>query len=167
MSLTALCLLIFASVYTYSKEKNMSTTTSLWALIDKIGTAQPVKKEQFDSLLAATLTETSKNEYFTFWSGTSALQLEGKAKITKIELGIANKEPANAMMTLSIGDGCVSKRDVTAYFPMMKIHGAPTGRSLDEETTYVAEEKWGEVTLGFAERNSDCLSSVGFEFKKK
>ena len=42
---------------------------------------------------------------------------------------------------------------------------APRGRSPDEETKYEAKTGWGRLVFGFAERNPDCLSSVGFVHK--
>ena len=162
-----ICLTGAVSANSFSKEKNMNQPMTIWALIEKIGSSPSFKKEQIEHLLNAKLSIGSQNDYYTFWEGKSALSLAGDAKITSVDLGLSNPDgEAHAMLTIKTAGACITRHETQAHFPSMQVTGAPRGRSLDDETTFTGHATWGNVTLGFAERNRDCLSSVGFEIKK-
>ena len=68
-------------------------------------------------------------------------------------------------LTLNIVDSCIKLEEVKQRYNLQML-GSPRGRSLEEKTTYGATTSWGRLVFGFAERNRDCLASVGFGINK-
>ncbi|WP_156437274.1 MULTISPECIES: hypothetical protein [unclassified Burkholderia] len=153
-----------------SKKMHTTVQLSLWQLIDQLGAHQPIRREPVEHLLHTTLARTeSSNEYFTFWSNGDGvpIALDDGTRIERIVLRTSNEGDARGALTLTLSGRCIRRDDVKGRFAGMRIAGAPSGRSPNEETTFRSETAWGELVFGFAERNPDCLSSVGFGEKTK
>ncbi|MCA8052257.1 hypothetical protein [Burkholderia arboris] len=152
--------------------KTMHTTVqlSLWQVIDQIGTHQPIRREPVEHLLHTKFARSeSSNEYFTFWSNGEGgpIALDDGTQIERVVLRTSNEGDTRGALTLTLSGRCIGRDDVKARFAGMRVAGAPSGRSPNEETTFRSETAWGELVFGFAERNPDCLSSVGFGEKAK
>ncbi|MBN3745502.1 hypothetical protein G3N96_08645 [Burkholderia sp. Se-20373] len=153
-----------------SKKMHTTVQLSLWQVIDQIGAHQPIRREPVEHLLHAKLARSeSSNEYFTFWSNDDGapIKLDDGTQIERVVLRTSNEGGAQGALTLTLSGHCVGRDEVKAHFAGMRIAGTPTGRSPNEETTFRSETPWGELVFGFAERNPDCLSSVGFGEKSK
>ncbi|MBR8316024.1 hypothetical protein KDW36_22865 [Burkholderia dolosa] len=143
---------------------------SLWDVIDRIGAHQPIRRESIEQLLHTKLTQSeSSNAHFTFWSNRDSgpVTLRDGTQIDGIDLRTRNEPGASGDVTLKLTGPCISRSDVKARFGGMRLSGAPSGQSADEETTFTAGTVWGELVFGFAERSPDCLSSIGFGTKSR
>jgi hypothetical protein len=145
----------------------MNQDMTLWTLIEKIAKSIPPNRDRVEHLLNVKLAiEEQYNEYCTFWKGESKMSVNA-VQITSALLRLNNKHAGkDEMLWLTVEGKCVSKAEVFQRFPNMHIVNAPTGHSINEETTYASERVWGDISFGFAERNPTCLSSVGFHTKE-
>ncbi len=152
-----------------SKIMQKTVQLNLWQVIDQIGARQPIRREPVEQLLHTKLVSSdASNPYFTFWNNHAdgPIALHDGTQIKGVELRTGNDDAsAPGALTLTLAGTCVSRQDVKARFAGITLTGAPTGQSLDEETTFSTPTSWGELVFGFAERNPDCLSSIGFGAK--
>lgn len=151
------------------KEQNMTgKEMTLWQVIDHIGGHLPLRREKIEQLFQSTLVKMeSSNQYVTFWEGNGGTLRDGK-QISRIVLAVRNDDPQDpGMLTLNVSGTCVKRDEIGNKYGELTVVHLSSGRSEDEETTFEAKAPWGKLAFGFAERNSDCLSSVGFGPNKK
>lgn len=60
-------------------------------------------------------------------------------------------------------NGAPTRREIFKRFDNLRLEGAPTGRSLDEEAVWGRDEVWGHLSFGFSERNPDKLRTVALK----
>jgi hypothetical protein len=145
------------------KERLMATKQmTLWELVDYIGDNQPLRREKIEALFEIRLEKAgSSNEFWTFWDGVGGV-LQNDVSVSRIYLGVKNNDDTNiGALTLDIVGSYVRLDELRQKYNLELLE-LPRGRSLDEETTYGTSTPWGELVFGFAERNRECLSSVGF-----
>jgi len=152
-----------------NKEQKMTAREmTLWQVVDYLGNHLPLRLEKIEQLFQSKFSKLdASNQYFTFWEGDGG-SLQGGVTAPRIVLGLRNndiKDPG--MLTLNLSGTCVKLDEIKNKYGELTIVGVPRGRSEDEETKYEAQAPWGKLVFGFAERNPDCLSSVGLGPQKE
>ena len=146
-----------------SKEKKATAREmTLWQVIDYLGNHFPLRLEKIEQIFQSTFSKLSaSNQYFTFWEGNGGSLQEG-VYVPRIVLGLRNDDIRYpGILTLNVSGTCVKLDEIKNKYGELTVVGLPRGRSEDEETKYEAQAPWGKLVFGFAERNPDCLSSVG------
>ncbi|WP_146168656.1 hypothetical protein [Sphingomonas sp. PP-CE-3G-477] len=69
---------------------------------------------------------------------------------------------AGALLLVDGLDGCIRVNDIRAKYGKLRLKQSPSGHSLDQFVGWTIDRPWGEVTFGFNERISDCLSRLAF-----
>lgn len=131
----------------------------LWALIDQLPRDLPFARQGVEARLGATLHTRSDNGYFVFWEGGGVALADG-LRIDQIDLRIRRVQPHPGFLVLRLDGACVPKSAVFERYPGMALVDFPRGRSPDEEASFGHQAPWGRLGFGFAERRSDCLSSL-------
>lgn len=145
------------------KEQKMDAREmTLWEVIDQLGSKTPLRREKVETLFKASFSKMeSSNQYFTFWEGDGG-SLQNGVRLPRIVLGVRNEDEKDpGMLTLNLSGTCVTLDEIKKRYGELAVVGYPRGRSEDEETKYEAKAPWGKLVFGFAERNPECLSSVG------
>lgn len=102
------------------------------------------------------------NPYFASWrAGGASFGPIVVSNISLREPVAGSPATAGAILVLTIGGGCARRAEVESRFGPLSQVGVPRGRSRDEETSLARQEPLGRLTFGFAERNPDCLRSIG------
>ena len=141
---------------------------SIWQIIDDMQSTSPFSLPGVEKILGQSLREEMQksNEFFQFYSGRE-LALAGSTTIVNIDLRLPRPTTASAgMLVLHVASECISLAQVRQQHHRLEITGTPRGRSIDEATTYTLRTAWGEIDLGFQEKNADCLGYVGFKPNK-
>jgi hypothetical protein len=144
----------------------MTKQMTLWGVVDYMCDHLPLRREKIETLFKIMLEKSeASNELWTFWEGVGGVLLND-VNISSILLGVKNNEETNiGALTLNIVDSCIKYEHFKNIYNL-QILGSPRGHSLDEETIYESITSWGSLVFGFAERNRDCLSSVGIGVRK-
>lgn len=137
---------------------------TLWQAIDALAAQVPFSKEKVESAIPTRLrdTEAPGSEVFRFFDGTP-VQLGDGVEVSQIDLRIKREGSHPGFLVLNLTGHCVSLDEVRQRYKNLQIFGVPTGRSLDEATSYSTALGWGQLSFGFRERNPACLGYVVFD----
>lgn len=136
---------------------------ALLQIIYDIEYSVPIKKDKIESIFdGKMILQSSGNKYYTFWSMRPERAVKG-ITFEEISISVKNHDDFDpGAITLKILKPCFSLPELKTYFKNLQWVGTPRGHSLDEEVTFTQELQWAQMVIGFAERNPDCLSSIGF-----
>jgi hypothetical protein len=163
-------LLLFALLYSASqpithasKDNTMiNLNRSIWNLIDDIQTQSSLTLAHVEKTLVQTLAHDTRhsNEYFKFYKGQS-IQFAGEVKVSTIDLRLPQQGAQSPGMLLMYLEGkCITMPQLKQQYENLKITEIPRGKSLEEATTYTANNSWGEIDFGFQMKKPDCLAYV-------
>lgn len=135
----------------------------LLKIIEDVERSVPIRKEKIESIFGSGMKlAPSSNESFKFWD-MHPNQLVRGIEFREITISTKNNDNSDpGMITMKIAHPCFSLVEMRVHFRNLKLVGTPHGHSLDEERTYEQELPWARMVIGFAERNPDCMSSIGF-----
>lgn len=142
-------------------------TPSLPTLIAEVRAAPSLSRLRLEAIAGVQLAPQPGTDAFAFYT-TETRTSDGAS------LAFDYREPrpgggatAGPLLSISIQGVCVSKVEVERRYGPLEITGVPHGHSLDEQLSLSREERWGELSFGFAERRPDCLSTVSFSYAPK
>jgi hypothetical protein len=150
-----------------SHKKMTNSANAIQDIVVKLQKIKPFTKERVGKVLNAKLIEKNRNEFFSFFEADGAVSANG-LNLSKIDLRLRiDGKPHPGFLVFDISDPCVTFDEISKQFAGMKLTGAPTGRSLDEQRSYSIQDDWGKLSFGFAERKPDCLASVVLDPKRE
>ena len=94
--------------------------------------------------------------------------LQDGIKIDSVDLRVSkDTAPTPAFLSFEVSGKCISREDVHKKYKGLVLSGMPTGRSLEETTSFSSnpDEKGLFVTFSFSEAKPDCLKRVIFDSK--
>ena len=141
------------------------TNVTLWQVIDSLAQQIPFSKQKVETALSTPLFETDNtaNDLLHFFKLQSPpVVLAEGVIISDVNLRIRRRGGHPGLLGLDIGGACITLEQIRVRYDQLKSTGHPRGGSLDEKWYYAQELPWGSLSFGFAERNPDCLASVGF-----
>lgn len=154
-------------------EKDSRTTQSsrtLWQAIDTLTQQAPFTTDKIENVLATHLVvkDNSKspiqNTAFQFYTGRP-VNLADDVVISNVDLRIRYRAGHPGFLVLNLSGSCITLDMVRAHYRSLRVTDRPSGRSLDEVTSYTTSLHWGDLSFSFKERNPNCLSSLAFDPK--
>jgi len=141
--------------------------TSLWLAIGALAGQIPFSKQKVETALGTRLSEVEKkgNNLFQFFK-SQPIDLADGVVITDVDLRIKRAGGHPGFLVLKMGGTCVTIEQIRGKYSDLTITAQPSGRSLDEETSFSQSLPWGTLSFGFKERNRNCLATIAFDPKK-
>lgn len=151
---------------THAKGTAMDPTMSaLNQLVERFSAAAPIDRHRAERILGVPLHHRDSTKTQAIWqardirSGPLTLAVELRESVA------GSGGTPGALLAIDVTSGCVHAEDVAAHYKPWTLTDIPRGRSLDEQTSWSREERWGRLSFGFAERRPECLASIVFEAK--
>ncbi|CAI1574704.1 hypothetical protein [Serratia ficaria] len=104
----------------------------------------------------------SENEYTKFYVGDAVSLLDG-IEISDIDLRISKVDKKSpAFFSFSVSGSCITLDEVKKYYGELELTDYPTGRSLEERSSYTTGgNQYGQhISFGFSAKKPQCLSQV-------
>lgn len=146
---------------TKQESTQMDTTNkTLWEIIDILEQAQPFSKEIIESIFGTPMFLEHQTPYATRWKSGEGVFPEA-SHITHIELSLNETGQFDPTSHIALYTaGCLTRQNIAARYPDIRIVGMPRGQSPQETTDFASLQPWAALLFSFREANRECLARV-------
>ena len=144
-----------------TEEKPMEASASIFDLIPRLVQKLPFRQEDVASLTGVTLTRDQQvsNNAFDVYRSTGP---KGQIAAVEVRQRIEPTAGKSGIVILDLAGGtCIKQKDAMARFGDPGDILVPTPHQPPDSPVYlVYKQKWGELRLGFARVEPECLTSI-------
>jgi hypothetical protein len=160
--------LVVAVVGPSSKADAAKVRPTLGRVITKFSSDAKPTRAIVEQTLGVKLKTKGGTDAFAVYKAPAILLAD--ARVVEVELRVARpgvEVTAGPLLVLRIDNSakrCIDRETTLQKYGPLQLSQAPRGGSLDDEASFARTETWGQISVGFAERASTCLSSVTFNY---